>query len=42
MGGKQAKKAAAEEKHDQAKASEAARMVLGTAANVVCDCGPHL
>lgn len=42
MGGKQVKKVAVEEKHDQAKASEDVRSVLGTAASLVWDCGPHL
>lgn len=42
MGGKQLKKAGAEEKHDQAKAFEDLRLVLGSAADVVCDCDPHL
>jgi len=42
VGGKQLKKALAEEKQDKAKAFHDFKLVLGTAANVVCDCGPHL
>lgn len=42
MGGKQVKKAAVEEKHDQTKALEDVRSVPGTAADLVWDCGPHL
>lgn len=41
MGGKWLKKACVEEKHDLDKAFEDFRSVLGSAASVLCDHGPH-